>query len=280
MQLALLQVEKHFIDVHPDERNGTRITSASDSESSDTSDTEDKADAKRGAKKKSNKNKKSDIQTTSDTIKGEGETTQSIENNGGRIPAKRKKGDTIWHNELQDFPEPTAPELDIIINRSKEEEDVANFSDVDDAEIECYILSDQDVQTKKKLWYHFNKDYLKEQQEKAKLKEEQELKPKVRKPRKKRGPAGSATEAAEQILQKNLPKKSSLINWDAYNSLFQKLEGGGFDEVGNDNQNGATENVDEIDEKGEIYHVEEAQIEDEHLNFSSDEEAEDPLGFL
>jgi len=56
MQLALLQVEKHFIDVHPDERNGTRITSASDSESSDTSDTEDKAT--RGAKKKRNKKRK------------------------------------------------------------------------------------------------------------------------------------------------------------------------------------------------------------------------------
>jgi len=161
---------------------------------------------------------------------------------------------------------------------------VANFSDVDDAEIECYILSDQDVQTKKKLWYHFNKDYLKEQQEKAKLKAEQGVKPKVRKPRKKRGPAGSATEAAEQILQKNVPKKSSLINWEAYNTLFKKLEGGGFDEAGNENQNGAAEigGTEENDERGnEIYHEDEApQIEDEHLNFSSDEEAEDPLGFL
>jgi len=158
------------------------------------------------------------------------------------------------------------------------DDDVANFSDIDDSEISCYILSEKDVQTKKRLWLHFNKDYLKEKEEKDRLKELQGDKGKPVRKYRKGQPASSAKEAAQQVLLKKLPKKSSLINWEAYNTLFKKLEGGGGFE-GEGTERGEEEKGEIEQEAGGTFAVEG----DEHLQFSSEEEVEDgddPLGFL
>jgi len=71
----------------------------------------------------------------------------------------------------------------LVEDKNEDKEDT--FSDVDDKEIDCYILSPEDVKTKIRLWHYLNKDYLKEKEEKLKQKLEDEQKPKTRKPRKK-----------------------------------------------------------------------------------------------
>ncbi|XP_056635285.1 transcription factor IIIB 90 kDa subunit [Diorhabda sublineata] len=98
-----------------------------------------------------------------------------------------------------------------------------NFDDLNDEELDTYIMSEHEFESKKTLWYKRNATYLEEQKIKAdKLqKEREEGKPdkKRRRVSKKKiiGPANSASEAIEKILQEK--KVSTKINYDVLKSL-------------------------------------------------------------
>ncbi|CAG9862358.1 unnamed protein product [Phyllotreta striolata] len=106
-----------------------------------------------------------------------------------------------------------APEIDLDMN----------FDDVDDAEIDAYIMSEHECENKKVLWHKRNEAYLAEQKLKAQKlqKEREEGKPdkKKKKTAKKKaiGPLNSAGEAIEKILQEK--KVSTKINYDVLKSL-------------------------------------------------------------
>jgi transcription factor IIIB subunit 2 len=130
-------------------------------------------------------------------------------------------------------PAPTKSSMDNEKHHNEED----TFSDIEDAEIDSYLMTSQEVELKTELWTEMNKDYLKILEKKQKEKQEQELKPKVQfylnkylltllqqKPRKKReikriGPADSAVEAAAEMLKK---KVSSKLNYAVLEVLFGK----------------------------------------------------------
>ncbi|KAF5294970.1 hypothetical protein FQR65_LT10613 [Abscondita terminalis] len=98
------------------------------------------------------------------------------------------------------------------------------FDDVDDEELDAYIMTDDEVKHKNGLWLEENASYLellKEKEEKI-AKEKEEGKPEKRKRRVVRkkqqvGPASSAGEAIEKMLQEK--KVSSKINYEVLKSL-------------------------------------------------------------
>nr|XP_023020088.1 transcription factor IIIB 90 kDa subunit-like [Leptinotarsa decemlineata] len=98
-----------------------------------------------------------------------------------------------------------------------------SFEDIDDAEIDTYIMSDAEYERKKKTWFTLNGGYLELQKMKAEKleKEREEGKPEKKRKRttkKKTGcPASSAGEAIEKIIQEK--KISSKINYDVLKSL-------------------------------------------------------------
>lgn len=99
-----------------------------------------------------------------------------------------------------------------------------NFDDIDDEELDSYIMTDNEYETKNEIWHTINADYLQKQKEKEEQlkKEREEGKPekKRRKPAKKRqliGPVNSAGEAIEKIIQEK--KISSKINYEVLKSL-------------------------------------------------------------
>lgn len=97
-----------------------------------------------------------------------------------------------------------------------------NFDDIDDEEIDTYIMSENECENKKILWHRRNASYLEEQKLKAEKlqKEREEGKPDKKKKRvirKKVGPVNSAGEAIEKILQEK--KVSTKINYDVLKSL-------------------------------------------------------------
>ncbi|XP_030747772.1 transcription factor IIIB 90 kDa subunit-like [Sitophilus oryzae] len=98
-----------------------------------------------------------------------------------------------------------------------------NFDDVDDEELDSYIMSDSEFQVKHELWHELNAEYLKKQKEKEEQlkKEREEGKPeKKRKRHSKRqtiGPSNSAGEAIEKIIQEK--KISTKINYEVLKSL-------------------------------------------------------------
>ncbi|CAG9765683.1 unnamed protein product [Ceutorhynchus assimilis] len=99
-----------------------------------------------------------------------------------------------------------------------------NLEDLDDDEIDSYIMSEKEFSEKNKVWLQMNEDYLKVQKEKEEQlqKEREEGKPE-KKPRKRptkrarMGPANSAGEAIEKIIQEK--KISSKINYDVLKNL-------------------------------------------------------------
>ncbi|XP_023311400.1 transcription factor IIIB 90 kDa subunit [Anoplophora glabripennis] len=97
------------------------------------------------------------------------------------------------------------------------------FDDIDDAELDTYIMTEHEFECKKGLWHQRNADYLEEQRAKAEKlqKEREEGKPEKKRKRTSRkkaiGPANSAGEAIEKILQEK--KISSKINYDVLKSL-------------------------------------------------------------
>ncbi|XP_025833129.1 transcription factor IIIB 90 kDa subunit isoform X2 [Agrilus planipennis] len=113
-----------------------------------------------------------------------------------------------------------------------------DLDDVDDEELDAYIMNEDEVQHKDGLWHKLNASYLEEQkikQEKlAKEKEEGKPEKKRRRTTRRRnnqtGPSSSATEAIEKILQGK--KVSSKINYDVLKTLNAlKPEGDGEKEV-------------------------------------------------
>ncbi|KAJ8924186.1 hypothetical protein NQ315_006977, partial [Exocentrus adspersus] len=98
------------------------------------------------------------------------------------------------------------------------------FDDIDDSELDTYIMTDTEFECKSGLWHQKNADYLEEQRVKAEKlqKEREEGKPEKKRKRVSRkkaaiGPTNSAGEAIEKILQEK--KISSKINYEVLKSL-------------------------------------------------------------
>lgn len=114
-------------------------------------------------------------------------------------------------------------------SESKEQDNLENFSeeictiDIDDEELDSYILSEKESQSKSALWNKVNADYLVQQKEKEekRLKEKEEGKSEKKKrktiSRKNKTPANTAGEAIEKMLQEK--KISSKINYEVLKSI-------------------------------------------------------------
>ncbi|CAH0383428.1 unnamed protein product [Bemisia tabaci] len=111
------------------------------------------------------------------------------------------------------------------VEKSKEQETVSEellIDDLDDSELDGYILTEQEAKNKDHLWNKIHGAFLQEQKEKReRLEQENEGKPEKKrrkyKPRKTITPSNSAKEAIEKILQEK--KISSKINYDVLKSL-------------------------------------------------------------
>jgi len=112
---------------------------------------------------------------------------------------------------------------------SKEDEEL-DLTGIDEDEIDSYIMSNQEIKLKTKLWLKLNADYLLEQEEKIKREaiEREELIKQGKDPDKKKRVVkrkarmnhannGSAIEAIEKIVQEK--KISTKINYDVLRSL-------------------------------------------------------------
>ncbi|GAB0100026.1 transcription factor IIIB 90 kDa subunit [Sergentomyia squamirostris] len=103
------------------------------------------------------------------------------------------------------------------------DEDLGNLEDVDDDEINGYILTEEEANMKNQKWKELNADYLKamEAKEERLAKEREKGKPerKRRKATKKKniGPSNTAGEAIEKMLQEK--KISTKINYDILKAL-------------------------------------------------------------
>ncbi|KAK5873432.1 hypothetical protein PBY51_018472 [Eleginops maclovinus] len=106
-----------------------------------------------------------------------------------------------------------------------------DLKDIDDQEIDKYILNDQEVEVKTELWMKQNAEYLKEQKEKEeRIRKEKEQgtykeKPKKSKRKKDQVAASTAGEAIERMLEKK--KISSKINYDVLRDLNSRGTGSG-----------------------------------------------------
>ncbi|XP_029670065.1 transcription factor IIIB 90 kDa subunit [Formica exsecta] len=96
-------------------------------------------------------------------------------------------------------------------------------NDIDDEELDSYILSEKESQSKSALWNKVNADYLVQQKEKEekRLKEKEEGKNEKKRrktvSRKNKTPANTAGEAIEKMLQEK--KISSKINYEVLKSI-------------------------------------------------------------
>ncbi|XP_049286233.1 transcription factor IIIB 90 kDa subunit [Anopheles funestus] len=118
---------------------------------------------------------------------------------------------------------------------AEQEEDPGNgellTEDLDDDEINGYIMTEEEARTKNVQWEKLNEEYLKEVKlkEERMAKEREEGKPEKKKRRtvkkKMLGPSSSAREAIEMILQEK--KISSKINYDILKTLTDGESGPG-----------------------------------------------------
>ncbi|XP_076235202.1 brf RNA polymerase III subunit [Calliopsis andreniformis] len=99
-----------------------------------------------------------------------------------------------------------------------------DVADLDDEELDSYIMSEKEAQFKHNLWNKVNAEYLIQQKEKEerRQKEKEEGKPEKKRRRttkrnKNQAPANSAGEAIEKMLQEK--KISSKINYEVLKSL-------------------------------------------------------------
>lgn len=107
-----------------------------------------------------------------------------------------------------------------------------DLGDLDEAELDNFILSEQEVKIKERVWMEFNKDYL-EAALARQLKLEADQKagivptPRSRKRQKPRdgttAPTKSAAESAKKMMQQK--RWSRRINYDVLNNLFPGAEG-------------------------------------------------------
>ncbi|KAL7730548.1 hypothetical protein ACLKA6_000545 [Drosophila palustris] len=113
------------------------------------------------------------------------------------------------------------------VERAKQPMETELFiDDLNDDELDQYVLTEQEALTKLDMWKNLNAEYLREQQEReeriAKEREEGKPEKKKRKPRKKViGPSSSAGEAIEKMLQEK--KISSKINYDILKTLTEGM---------------------------------------------------------
>ncbi|XP_011644014.1 transcription factor IIIB 90 kDa subunit-like [Pogonomyrmex barbatus] len=117
-------------------------------------------------------------------------------------------------------------------SETKEKDNFENSSeeiytnDIDDEELDSYILSEKESQSKSALWNKVNADYLVQQKEKEekRSKEKEEGKPEKKRRRttskKHKTPANTAGEAIEKMLQEK--KISSKINYEVLKNLNQQ----------------------------------------------------------
>lgn len=103
-----------------------------------------------------------------------------------------------------------------------------DIADLDDEELDSYIMSEKEAQFKHNLWNKVNAEYLTQQKEKEekRQKEKEEGKPEKKRRRttkrnKTQTPANSAGEAIEKMLQEK--KISSKINYEVLKSLNVNL---------------------------------------------------------
>lgn len=111
----------------------------------------------------------------------------------------------------------------------KQREEELNLEDLDDEEIDGYIMTEQEAKYKNEMWMKLNAEYLKEAKLKeerlAKEREEGKVGKKKRKPKKKQiGPSQTAGEAIEKMLQEK--KISSKINYDILKTLTEPKSDG------------------------------------------------------
>uniref|UniRef100_A0A182FPU4 Cyclin-like domain-containing protein n=2 Tax=Anopheles albimanus TaxID=7167 RepID=A0A182FPU4_ANOAL len=102
--------------------------------------------------------------------------------------------------------------------------------DLNDDEMDAYIMTEEEANTKNQLWMQLNEEYLKELQvkEERAAKQREEGKPEKKKrrttKRKAIGPSSTAREAIEKILQEK--KISNKINYDILKTLTDGPTGG------------------------------------------------------
>ncbi|EDV91541.1 transcription factor IIIB 90 kDa subunit [Drosophila grimshawi] len=113
------------------------------------------------------------------------------------------------------------------VERAKQPAETELFiDDLNDEELDQYVLTEQEADTKLDMWKNLNAEFLREQQEReerlAKEREEGKPEKKKRKPRKKViGPSSTAGEAIEKMLQEK--KISSKINYDILKTLTEGM---------------------------------------------------------
>lgn len=115
------------------------------------------------------------------------------------------------------------------VERTKAPQETELFiEDLNDDELDQYVLTEEEAVSKLDMWKNLNAEYLREQQEREErlAKEREEGKPerKKRKPRKKViGPSSTAGEAIEKMLQEK--KISSKINYEILKTLTEGIGG-------------------------------------------------------
>lgn len=113
------------------------------------------------------------------------------------------------------------------VERAKQPMETELFvDDLNDEELDQYVLTEQEADTKLSMWKNLNAEFLREQKEReerlAKEREEGKPEKKKRKPRKKViGPSSTAGEAIEKMLQEK--KISSKINYDILKTLTEGM---------------------------------------------------------
>eukprot|EP01105_Mastigella_eilhardi_P014133 TRINITY_DN3213_c0_g1_i3.p1 TRINITY_DN3213_c0_g1~~TRINITY_DN3213_c0_g1_i3.p1 ORF type:complete len:748 (+),score=248.82 TRINITY_DN3213_c0_g1_i3:55-2298(+) len=101
-----------------------------------------------------------------------------------------------------------------------------DFEDVDDAELDVYLTTQDEAKVKEQIWLEMNCDFLKEQAAKKAAKAAGDgEKPKCRRTRKSQAPLPdtSATDAVRELLRRKAP--SSKVNWSALDKLMD-IDGG------------------------------------------------------
>ncbi|TFK91012.1 hypothetical protein K466DRAFT_516162 [Polyporus arcularius HHB13444] len=137
---------------------------------------------------------------------------------------------------------------------------------LDEEELDRFILTEEEVRIKERVWVEMNKDYLEAIAAKAELKEDEEKQKKTRKRRKTNNqprdastPHGSTVaESVRNLIKKN-PKYSKKINYNALKDLFTD-EGSSFQmpDMGDDkDDDGHLYTMDDKDDEAGMLIVEE-----------------------
>ncbi|XP_016976363.1 transcription factor IIIB 90 kDa subunit [Drosophila rhopaloa] len=122
----------------------------------------------------------------------------------------------------------TQSDLEDVEKAKQPQEQELVTDDLNDDELDQYVLTEEEAVAKLEMWKNLNAEYLREQKERderlAKEREEGKPERKKRKPRKKViGPSSTAGEAIEKMLQEK--KISSKINYEILKTLTEGIGG-------------------------------------------------------